>query len=93
MEVQNFIDIRLYVLLITLICYSIINNYLINGSSEVKYFIGCNKWKTTEHHRYMRIPLGGNISYLQELFQNYNVNTNISEVNNAEVYICIYTCY
>ena len=65
MEVQNFIDIRLYVLLITLICYSIINNYLINGSSEVKYFIGCNKWKKTD----MRIPLGVNISYLQEFFK------------------------
>ncbi|CAB4430515.1 unnamed protein product [Rhizophagus irregularis] len=55
-----------------------------NESNATKYFIRCSKWKKAESHRYIRIPLGVNITYLQELFQNYNV-TSVSEANDIEV--------
>ena len=60
----------------------------LNENNATKYFVGCSKWRKAESHRYIRIPLGVNITYLQELFQNYNA-TNVSEVNNIEVHIQI----
>ena len=56
-----------------------------------KYFIGCNKWNNAESHKYLRIPLGVNINYLKELFQNYNFSTDDIEVCRLNLLLIIIT--